>query len=90
MSLNQSYTVQLMTNTPTNKHVDLIRVLNGVALLLCALCLAFIAVSLRPVAQWATNQNICVEQETVKSKAPISWGVRKCNGRSKVYKVMEK
>ncbi len=58
-----------------------------VALLICASCLAFIAVSLHPVAHWANNQNICVEQEQAKSGAPISWGVRKCNGRSKVYQV---
>ena len=76
-----------MTETPENNNFDLFKILNGVALLLCAFCLAFIAVSLRPVAQWANNQNICVEQEQAKSGAPISWGVRKCNGRSKVYEV---
>ncbi|WP_320676209.1 hypothetical protein [Prochlorococcus sp. MIT 1300] len=76
-----------MTNTPDIRSFDWIKILNGVALLLCALCLAFIAVNLRPMAQWANNQNICVEQEITKSKAPISWGVRKCNGRSKVYQV---
>ena len=76
-----------MANTPENNNFDIFKILNGVALLLCAFCLAFIAVSLRPVAQWANNQNICVEQEQAKSGAPISWGVRKCNGRSKVYKV---
>ncbi len=76
-----------MTDIPNNKNFDWTRVFNGVALMLCAFCLAFIAVSLRPVAKWATNQNICVEQEITKSKAPISWGVRKCNGRSKVYQV---
>ena len=76
-----------MTETPGNNNFDVFKILNGVALLLCAFCLAFIAVSLRPVAQWANNQNICVEQEQAKSGAPISWGVRKCNGRSKVYEV---
>ena len=76
-----------MVNTPENNNFDVFKILNGVALLLCAFCLAFIAVSLRPVAQWANNQNICVEQEQAKSGAPISWGVRKCNGRSKVYEV---
>ena len=76
-----------MANTPENNNFDIFKILNGVALLLCAFCLAFIAVSLRPVAQWANNQNICVEQEQAKSGAPISWGVRKCNGRSKVYEV---
>ena len=76
-----------MTDKPDNNNFDVFKILNGVALLLCAFCLAFIAVSLRPVAQWANNQNICVEQEQAKSGAPISWGVRKCNGRSKVYEV---
>ncbi len=76
---------------PENKvkanHFDWIKLFNGIALMLCAFCLAFIVLSLRPLAQWANNQNICVEQEITKSKAPISWGVRKCNGRSKVYQV---
>ncbi|WP_413358059.1 hypothetical protein [Prochlorococcus sp. MIT 1201] len=62
-------------------------VVTAAALLIAALSLAFIALSLAPVAHWANNQNICVEQEITKSKAPISWGVRKCNGRSKVYQV---
>ena len=62
-------------------------VLTAGAMLISALSLAFIAFSLAPVAHWANNQNICVEQETTKSQAPISWGVRKCNGRSKVYQV---
>ncbi len=78
-----------MADTQTNRNFDWLKILNGVALLLCAFCLAFIAVSLRPVAKWANNQNICIEQEISKSNAPISWGVRKCNGRSKVYKVTE-
>ena len=76
-----------MADTPESNNFDVFKILNAVALLLCAFCLAFIAVSLRPVAQWANNQNICVEQEQAKSGAPISWGVRKCNGRSKVYEV---
>ena len=76
-----------MTDTPEKKNFDWIKLFNGVALLFCAFCLALIAVSLRPVAHWANNQNICVEQEVAKSQAPISWGVRKCNGRSKVYQV---
>ena len=76
-----------MADTPESNNFDVFKILNGVALLLCAFCLAFIAVSLRPVAQWANNQNICVEQEQAKSGAPISWGVRKCNGKSKVYEV---
>ncbi len=79
-----------MSDTPATSNFDWIKALNVIALLLCAFCLTFIAINLRPVAKWANNQNICVDQEMAKSKAPISWGVRKCNGRSKVYKVMEK
>ncbi len=79
-----------MSNTTANKNSDWIKILNVVALILCVFCLASIAVSLQPVAKWANNQNICIEQEMSKSNAPVSWGVRKCNGRSKVYKVMEK
>ena len=76
-----------MNDTPSTKSFDWISIFNGIALLLCAFCLSIIAASLLPVAQWANNQNVCVEQEVAKSKAPISWGVRKCNGRSKVYQV---
>jgi len=76
-----------MSSTPEKRIFDWIRIINAIGLLLCAFCLAFIAISLRPVAQWASNQNTCVEQEQAKSGAPISWGVRKCNGRSKVYQV---
>ncbi len=72
---------------PKTSNFDWIKLLNVVALIICATCLAFIALSLRPIGKWATNQNTCVEQEVAKSNAPISWGVRKCNGRSKVYQV---
>jgi len=71
----------------TGNNFDWIKLFNGITLMFCALCLVFVSLSLRPIAQWANNQNICVEQEVEKSKAPISWGVRKCNGRSKVYQV---
>ena len=74
-----------MTETKDNKKQDWIKIFTGFALLLCAFSLALIVVSLRPVARWANYQSICVEQES--EKAPISWAVRKCNGRSKVYQV---
>ncbi len=77
-----------MTDTGKNdSNFDWIKLLNAIALILSAFCLIFIALSLQPLAKWANNQNICVEQEITKSQAPISWGVRKCNGRSKVYQV---
>ena len=74
-----------MTDTKNKKESDWTKILIGVALLLCAFCLALIVLSLRPVAKWANYQSICVEQES--KKTPISWAVRKCNGRSKVYQV---
>ncbi len=74
-----------MTEIKDRQKFDWSKIFNGLALILCALCLLLIAVSLRPVAKWAKFQSICVEQESV--KAPISWAVRKCNGRSKVYQV---
>ncbi len=76
-----------MPETKGQGKFDWAKVLNAVTLILCFFCLLIIALTLRPVAQWANNQNICVEQEIAKSQAPISWGVRKCNGRSKVYQV---
>ena len=76
-----------MSDSPDPKKMNWISLLKGIALLFCAFCLGWIALSLQPVAKWANNQNICIEQETTKSQAPISWGVRKCNGRSKVYQV---
>ncbi len=76
-----------MTNTQENQSFDWTKIINGVFLFLCALSLVVIAISLQPVAHWANNQNTCVQEEQAKSGAPISWGVRKCNGRSKVYQV---
>tara|TARA_B100000700_G_C14876080_1_gene775723 strand:+ start:285 stop:524 length:240 start_codon:yes stop_codon:yes gene_type:complete len=76
---------ELTSDTQKNPQKHWSKVITIVALFLCALSLAFIALSLRPVAKWANYQTTCVEQESV--KAPISWAVRKCNGRSKVYQV---
>ncbi len=74
-----------MTNIKDEKKFDWTKIFNGLGLLLCAFCLALMVVSMRPIAKWANYQSICVEQES--EKAPISWAVRKCNGRSKVYQV---
>ena len=74
-----------MTDTKGKDNFDWIKILTGMALILCALFLALIALTLRPVSQWANYQSIGVQQESAKS--PISWAVRKCNGRSKVYQV---
>tara|TARA_Y100001968_G_C19116722_1_gene599918 strand:- start:137 stop:364 length:228 start_codon:yes stop_codon:yes gene_type:complete len=74
-----------MIESKNNKELDWSKLLMGLALFICALCLALIVFSLGPVAKWANYQAICVEEESV--KAPISWAVRKCNGRSKVYQV---
>tara|TARA_B100000700_G_C14380010_1_gene549950 strand:+ start:221 stop:448 length:228 start_codon:yes stop_codon:yes gene_type:complete len=73
-------------NKPEEENFfDWTQIFYRLALLLCAISLALIALSLRPVAKWADYQSTCVEQES--KKAPIEWAVRKCNGRSKVYQV---
>lgn len=74
-----------MIDNKQKQEFNWARFFTNLALLLSTICLALIAVSLRPVAKWANYQSTCVEQESV--KAPISWAVRKCNGRSKVYQV---
>ncbi len=74
-----------MPETKDKLAFDLARVITSIAVFLCAVSLALIALSLRPLAKWASFQSICIEQESV--KAPINWAVRKCNGRSKVYQV---
>ncbi len=74
-----------MTNTEKKKNFSWVQLINALALLLCALCLILIATSLQPLSKWANYQSTCVEQES--QNAPISWAVRKCNGRSKVYQV---
>ncbi len=74
-----------MIDTQDKENLDLTKIFTWLALFFCTLSLVIIALSLRPVAKWANYQSICVEQES--AKAPISWAVRKCNGRSKVYQV---
>ena len=54
-------------------------------LLVCALSLSLVAIRLGPVAKWANYQSTCVEE--ISRTYPISYSVRKCNGRSKVYQV---
>ncbi len=46
---------------------------------------SIIAINLRPLKNWADYQNTCIKQESINKT--ISWAVRKCNGRSKVYQV---
>ncbi len=74
-----------MSETNQKIPFDLSKTITSLALILCCLCLALIAIGLRPIAKWANYQDICIVQES--EKAPISWAVRKCNGRSKVYEV---
>tara|TARA_Y100001968_G_C19378929_1_gene729252 strand:+ start:1087 stop:1314 length:228 start_codon:yes stop_codon:yes gene_type:complete len=74
-----------MSEAKNTKNLDWVKIFNAISLLFCAFALALIAMTLRPVAKWADFQSVCVEQESI--KAPISWAVRKCNGRSKVYQV---
>ena len=44
-----------------------------------------ISITLKPLANWANYQNECIYKESLNTTVP--WAVRKCNGRSKVYKV---
>ena len=74
-----------MTDPKDKEKLNWSKIFTGVSILLCTFSLVLMAVSLIPIAKWANFQSICVEQESV--KAPISWAVRKCNGRSKVYQV---
>ena len=60
-------------------------ILIKIFLILLILIFSFIAFNLRPLANWANYQNICIEQESIDKTIP--WAVRKCNGRSKVYQV---
>ena len=46
---------------------------------------SIIAINLEPLKIWADYQNTCIKQESINKT--ISWAVRKCNGRSKVYQV---
>ena len=46
---------------------------------------SIIAINLKPLKIWADYQNTCIKQESINKT--ISWAVRKCNGRSKVYQV---
>ena len=74
-----------MAETKDNINLDWTKVLSMIGLLLSAVSLIFVVVALQPIANWANYQNTCVTQES--ENAPISWAVRKCNGRSKVYQV---
>ena len=74
-----------MNEDQGTQRIDLAKTLTLIAHFLTAFVLILAVISLRPIAKWANYQSICVEQESV--KAPISWAVRKCNGRSKVYQV---
>ena len=76
-----------MAEPKSKQTLDWTTIATGLSIFLCACALAVIAISLRPVAQWAEYQSTCIQQES--KKAPISWAVRKCNGRSKVYQVKE-
>ncbi len=67
----------------TNMNFNIHALFIGLALLLCGLSLALIAVRLGPVAKWANYQSICVDE--ISKTYPVEYSVRKCNGRSKIY-----
>ena len=57
----------------------------SICLILLILIFSIIAFNLISLKNWANYQTICIEQESIDTT--ISWAVRKCNGRSKVYQV---
>ena len=61
------------------------KVFISICLMLLILIFSIIAFNLISLKKWANYQNICIEQESIDTTIP--WAVRKCNGRSKVYKV---
>ncbi len=67
------------------KNINPINALIALFLLITIIIFSFIAINLRPLARWANYQTTCIENESVDKT--ISWAVRKCNGRSKVYQV---
>ncbi len=68
-----------------NKNLSFINALFVILILMAIIILTLIAFNLRPLARWANYQTICIEKESLDTT--ISWAVRKCNGRSKVYQV---
>ena len=67
------------------KNINPINALIALFLLITIIIFSFIAINLSPLARWANYQTTCIENESVDKT--ISWAVRKCNGRSKVYQV---
>ena len=67
------------------KNINLITLILIICLVFTVLLFGFLAFNLRPLARWANYQTICIEEESIDTN--ISWAVRKCNGRSKVYQV---
>ncbi len=67
------------------KNNNLIYLTLSIFMIVLIIIFSFIAINLRPLKIWADNQNICITQES--EGKSIAWGVRKCNGRSKVYQV---
>tara|TARA_B100000902_G_C27204611_1_gene860921 strand:- start:499 stop:717 length:219 start_codon:yes stop_codon:yes gene_type:complete len=68
-----------------NKGFDWFKLFIVIISSVFAVTIIFLTVSFKSVSTWANYQNICIQNESMKS--PVEWSVRKCNGRSKVYQV---
>ena len=67
------------------KQINWINVLLIVFAISILVIFTTISITLKPLANWANYQNECIYKESLNTTVP--WAVRKCNGRSKVYKV---
>ena len=67
------------------KQINWINVLLIVFAISMLVIFTTISITLKPLANWANYQNECIYKESLNTTVP--WAVRKCNGRSKVYKV---
>ena len=63
--------------------INILSILNTLAISIVALCLAFLVFKVTPVVKWANYQNSCIEE--ISKSYPVAYSVRKCNGRSKIY-----
>ncbi len=80
-NLKSKYNLKKMNHTSTN----IIYLILSIFMITLIGLFSVIAINLLPFKHWANYQNECIKQESIDKT--ISWAVRKCNGRSKVYQV---
>jgi len=67
------------------KNINWFNIFISFSLVIFLIIFSFIGLSIRAISTWANYQNICISEESINTST--AWAVRKCNGRSKVYKV---